>query len=225
MNNFYPFVLKETLRLLSMQKQTADVTFLNKVEELYEKLIASAAPKSLSARVPITVKNDTVNFASYTVTSKSLAKLLKNCNFCLLIATTLGTSVDTLISRTQIEDMSDAVILDALASSLADVLCDMKEADETENLLENEYLTMRFSPGYGDVPLVASEGILEILDAKKRIGMGLTESSMLVPIKSVTAFVGISDRKEHRELSCDSCSIADRCLYRKRGDFCGIRNK
>ncbi|MGI6442702.1 MAG: hypothetical protein GXZ13_00685 [Synergistaceae bacterium] len=225
MNNFYPFVLKETLRLLSMQKQTADVTFLNKVEELYEKLIASAAPKSLSARVPVTIKNDTVKFASYTVNSESLAKLLKNCSFCLLIATTLGSNVDTLISRTQIEDMSDAVILDALASSLADLLCDMEEASEAKKLSENEYLTMRFSPGYGDVPLIASEGILEILNAKKRIGMGLTESSMLIPIKSVTAFIGISDRKEHRGLSCDSCSIADRCLYRKRGDFCGIRNK
>jgi 5-methyltetrahydrofolate--homocysteine methyltransferase len=101
----------------------------------------------------------------------------------------------------------------------------MEEASEAKKLSENEYLTMRFSPGYGDVPLIASEGILEILNAKKRIGMGLTESSMLIPIKSVTAFIGISDRKEHRGLSCDSCSIADRCLYRKRGDFCGIRNK
>lgn len=225
MDSFYPFVLREALKILCMNKESAETDFLVSTEELYSKLIRTAAPKKVSVRVNISIMNDLVDFESFAVTSVSLSKLLKNCKSCLLIASTLGADVDKLISRTQVENMSNAVVLDALASALAEILCDRAEAAAAEKLSESEYMTMRFSPGYGDVPSDASEGILNAVDAKKKIGMGLTESFMLIPIKSITAFIGISDRKEKRAVSCDICAISNRCIYRKRGDFCGILNK
>ena len=83
---------------------------------------------------------------------------------------------------------------------------------------------MRFSPGYGDLPLEVSDKLLDALNAKKEIGINMTKSFMLVPVKSVTAIIGISDRKESRGRNCSLCSISEVCKYRKGGVFCGIQD-
>ena len=48
----------------------------------------------------------------------------------------------------------------------------------------------------GDWDLGAQPLVLDLLQAPKRLGLTLTAGGMLVPEKSVTALVGISDRKE-----------------------------
>ena len=118
--------------------------------------------------------------------------------------------------------MLDAVILDACASVLIDKVCDEAESGIIETLKENEFLTMRFSPGYGDVPLETSSDLIDILQATKRIGLSLTKSHMLVPTKSVTAIIGISSQKENRQKSCGACNLVKTCAYRKRGEQCGL---
>ena len=117
--------------------------------------------------------------------------------------------------------MADAVVLDALASAAAESECDRLEAKAAETLGDGEFMTMRFSPGYGDVPLLLSEYILSSLNSGRKLGISLTKSSLLVPIKSITAVIGISDRKEKRGKSCDLCSAFESCIYRKRGEICG----
>ena len=58
-------------------------------------------------------------------------------------------------------------------------------------------MTPRFSPGYGDLPIELQRDFLTLLDASRKIGLTATESSMLVPSKSITALIGIrSDQKE-----------------------------
>ena len=51
--------------------------------------------------------------------------------------------------------------------------------------------TRRYSPGYGDLPLSVQPALLDALDAGRRLGVTLTESLLMVPMKSVTAVVGI----------------------------------
>ena len=54
------------------------------------------------------------------------------------------------------------------------------------------YLTDRFSPGYGDMPLAQSGQICEVLNAGRSIGLTVSQSGILMPRKSVTAVLGIS---------------------------------
>ena len=49
----------------------------------------------------------------------------------------------------------------------------------------------RFSAGYGDLPLELQEKIFEILKPEKQMGVFLSESFIMSPSKSVTAFVGL----------------------------------
>ena len=53
-------------------------------------------------------------------------------------------------------------------------------------------LRHRFSPGYGDLPLSVQPAFLAALDATRRLGITLTSSFLMVPTKSVTAFVGVA---------------------------------
>ena len=57
--------------------------------------------------------------------------------------------------------------------------------------------------------------ILSMLEAPKRIGLSMTESSMLTPVKSVTAVIGVSAEQEpcHRK-GCEACEKKD-CIYRR----------
>ncbi len=60
------------------------------------------------------------------------------------------------------------------------------------SLREGESLTHRFSPGYGDLSMSVTEEILAVLDAGRRIGVSVTKSLMMTPMKSVTAIIGIT---------------------------------
>ena len=80
----------------------------------------------------------------------------------------------------------------------------------------NLYRTWRFSPGYGDLPIDIQGDILNALNAQRRIGLTVTESSLLVPTKSVTAIIGISsDPISKGEKGCAVCSRKDSCIYSK----------
>ena len=57
--------------------------------------------------------------------------------------------------------------------------------------------------------------ILQMLDTAKTIGLTMTDSYMLTPVKSVTALIGISDSDEKCHIKgCESCGKTD-CIYRR----------
>ncbi len=220
-------MLSDALRYIGMPKDKADETIKQKVMDTFRFLVEIAMPRFTYRRLTLSkseLSDEDVFFenTSLIVKSKDLVKLLKNCESCYILAATLGQNVDKQIHLKQKLDMLDAVVLDACSSVLIDKVCDDIEVEIMEKLEESTYLTMRFSPGYGDVPLVFSEEILKLLEAPKRIGLTLTKSHMLLPSKSVTAIIGVSSQKENRQKSCAHCNLVKQCLYRKRGERCGL---
>ena len=92
---------------------------------------------------------------------------------------------------------------------------------EREVAEEGCHLTWRYSPGYGDLPLEAQRELVRALDTHRKIGVSLTESCLMMPSKSVTAILGISDTKrDDRKNKCDFCNNRERCAFRKRGTRC-----
>ena len=51
-------------------------------------------------------------------------------------------------------------------------------------------LRPRYSPGYGDLPLALQTDFARILDMQKWCGISLTDALLMVPSKSITAFIG-----------------------------------
>ena len=74
---------------------------------------------------------------------------------------------------------------------------------------------MRFSPGYGDLPLETQRPLLQILDSGRRAGIVLSDTMLMIPSKSVSAIIGVGAPLASPPFSgCRSCSKVD-CAYRK----------
>ena len=62
---------------------------------------------------------------------------------------------------------------------------------EREAVEQGFKLHSRFSPGYGDVQLEVQRHFFSLLPCTQRIGLTLTDSLVMAPEKSVTAFIGM----------------------------------
>ena len=129
--------------------------------------------------------------------SQSLAKLLKDSQFVLLMASTVGKDVvDRIAFEVEKGDAAKSLILDSVASQTADAALDwmMKFLDKIL-AREGRMLTRhRYSPGFGDLQLASQKDIFDALQLD-RLNMALTERFMLVPEKSVLALAGVEEKR------------------------------
>lgn len=155
-----------------------------------------------------------------TLSGKDICSHLSGCFGAALMCVTLGEGVDRLLRTLQAQDMAKALAADALASAAVETVCD--EAEEViRERFPGEYFTWRFSPGYGDLPLECQGDFLAAVDAMRRVGVCLSPGGLLTPTKSVTAVVGIShDEISRKRRGCVSCTMKDRCAFRKNGGHC-----
>ncbi len=165
-------------------------------------LFRSATPRSVSRTIPVSLLPGK---------SRDLARHLRHCSDCVLYALTLGAETDRLLRRWGARSMAKAAVGQAVCAVWLDELC----AELCGGLAgEGQYLTPPFSPGYGDWDLSVQGRLLDLLSAHRRIGLTLTAGGMLVPEKSVTAVVGLSDRKEEAcGQKCSRCRKTD-CSFR-----------
>lgn len=206
---------EETLRLLGCKPEFCD-----------------AAMKKMAARARTQIEQVSEPRGAWRILTAQEAQPLLNgtdirrhlvgCTGCVLLAGTLGAGVDALLRRATAEDMAFAVVLDAAASVMAEALAETLEQTVRERVRQTgQFLTLRFSPGYGDYALSAQPILLRMIEAQRTIGLSVTESFILTPRKSVTAVCGLADHpvRGHRA-GCDSCALRENCRYRKEGRTC-----
>lgn len=220
---------------------TPDANSLELIKESSELILASSNPRVVYREFPIGIANTSgelyIENEKNKLSGVAIAKHLKGCKKCVLMAVTLGPQIDKLIRRAQVTDMAKAVALDACASSLIEDLCDQINRHLTEEYQEKGMrLTTRFSPGYADLPLKAQELFSNLLEMEKRIGLTQSRDHLLLPRKSITAIIGIlplgkdkdSQQKmksaiESKALACEICERKEQCHFRSNGGYCGIR--
>ncbi|WP_299299142.1 vitamin B12 dependent-methionine synthase activation domain-containing protein [uncultured Fretibacterium sp.] len=217
-----PTMVDDALRFMGVPKEARSGEMAERAYRTFELLEGFIRPRRVWGRFSVLADDRGIRLdEAVRIESGSLARLMAHSRECWVMAVTLGPEVDRRILLAQKQDMLDGMALDACASVRADVLCDEVEGEIFRELREGEHPTMRFSPGYGDAPLTASADLIALLDATRRIGLAMTRSYMMTPIKSVTALIGISDQNEDRTRDCSRCSAGPDCPYRKRGESCG----
>lgn len=156
-------------------------------------------------------------------TGQDVPALLADCDRVVFFAATLGNGLEMAIRRAQVRDMTRALVLDCCGSAAIEAVCDEAEREIYAALNDpSVYLTDRFSPGYGDLPITAQPDLLAAVDGPRRIGLHLTASNILTPRKSVTALIGLADRPQNKRFrGCAYCSMFETCAYRKAGKTCG----
>lgn len=105
-------------------------------------------------------------------------------------------------------------IIDKVASELVEEL-----TDKTESLLEKELenielkSTNRYSPGYCGWSVADQKKLFSLLP-EMFCGVSINDNSMMIPIKSVSAVVGIGKHVERRNYDCSICD-EEFCYKRK----------
>lgn len=213
--------LDEALRYLGAGMKPPDA-LRRDVADVAQSLMQTLQPRYTYRVFPLRHGEGTIHLpdANVTLTGATALRMLAQCGQAALLACTLGAQFDTLLRTQQARDMSRAVMLDACGSAWVEAGCDAAE-QELHARFPDLYLTDRFSPGYGDLPLALQPGICAALDATRRLGVTVTESLLLNPAKTVTAVIGLADTPQAARIrGCAFCALRETCTLRKGGTHC-----
>ncbi len=216
---------QEALRYLGHRGSSIDDQVAQQLQRAAEQIEAVAEPAYTYRILSLEHRSETsvaLTGTSLILTGHDISRLLRDSQRCIILAATIGRGFDALLQREQIRDMAGAVILNSCGSSAVESIVsqlnnDLESAFEEQGL----YLTDRFSPGYGDLPLTLQPDICRILSTEKNIGVAPTSGLLLMPVKSVTAIIGIADHPQPKQISgCASCRMRSKCHFRKAGVTC-----
>lgn len=212
---------EEILRYLGAGAQAPE-DLRRQVSETSQRLAERIQPRFTYKVFPILRENDRLLLpaADLALEDASSRRMLADCQQVILLACTLGASFDAMLRAEQARNMANAVILDACGSALVEAGCDAAE-EEIRTRFPALFLTDRFSPGYGTLPLSLQNDLCAVLDTPRRLGLHVTESCLLNPGKSVTALIGLSDRPQMARIrGCAYCALRKSCTFRKGGTRC-----
>lgn len=213
--------LNEALRYLNIR--TPDAGSLESIRPVAEALEERVQPRYTFACYPVE-HNDAGEalIGSGLVLPGEMAKtMLRECSHAVLLLCTLGAEFERMMRETAARDMAAAAMLDACGSAYVEAGCDGAEQAVAARF-PGKFLTDRFSPGYGDLPLSLQPALCAALDSRRRLGVTVTESLLMLPVKTVSAVIGLADKPQPARIrGCGFCSRRESCEYRKGGTTCG----
>lgn len=176
--------------------------FKTEIDKKQLEMVTSAISESLSLLHPagnvLTEKIDRIEDSKvvlangFVIPSAKLAGLFRNCRTVSALACTIGSEIESAVAEANSkEELTRAVLLDAVGSEAVEAFVEYVQGALVQKQQMLGYRpTMRFSPGYGDLPTSIHPGLLALLEADK-LGIAChPESFLLDPQKSVTAFIG-----------------------------------
>lgn len=185
-------------------------------------LLSVIRPRYVHRIFPLVHREDAILCEGSTLllTGEDIRHHLEGCDRAVLFCATLSAAADAQIRMQQQREITAGVMADAMASALIEQFCDQAE-QEMLAACPDAHATWRFSPGYGDLPLSVQPAFLTAIDAERRTGVCVSESGILIPRKSVTAIIGLSDHPVQRQKrGCAICNMAAHCPYRAKGEHC-----
>lgn len=176
--------IKELLDYIKRPYEEADV----------KELLGGIKPVVGYKILPIDIQTNIITITEISIEASYLAQGLKDCSNGIFLWATLGDELDKkikiLIKENQIYK---ATLLDEIASFAIDFLIDKVYLRlKQEYIKQRKFLTPRYSPGYGDISLAESEKLIN-LDEFCTIKY---KNNMLIPQKSITAIVGVSNKSK-----------------------------
>lgn len=146
----------------------------------------------------------------------SIRQHLSGAHFVGVLAVTVGAQIEQASSRNfQEGKYLEGLLLDAAATAAVEALADQLDSLIQEQSRRSGQKTVwRFSPGYGDWPVTQQNDFAALIGAEE-IGITVTDHSMLLPRKSVTAVIGISGcGRKPLHNKCSACSLTT-CPFRE----------
>lgn len=151
---------------------------------------------------------------------KIITRQLRGSSSYAFFAATAGADFEKFQHALQQEgDMVKIYIADAIGSIMAEKAADCMETALDEYTRDRGWKhTNRFSPGYCGWHVSEQKKLFPLFPSAEPCGIRLTDSSLMLPIKSVSGVIGVGERVRKLEYTCGLCTY-DKCYRRKqRGD-------
>ena len=112
-------------------------------------------------------------------------------------------------------DMVRTFIADALGSVIAEKTADLMERHLQESVDKlHWHRTNRFSPGYCGWHVSQQQRLFPLMQGHT-CGVRLTDSSLMIPIKSVSGIIGLGPDVRYQDYTCGLCDFKQ-CYKRKK---------
>jgi len=211
--------MREILHFLGWRGSPVEEGLLAQIDALRLRVIEQVQPRIVIRRFSIDA-GGVFSETAFAPRGQDVRVLLSACKEAYLMAATLGAQSERMILREQAVDPAGALLIDAVLSAAIEAACDQaEEALRKEAKAVGEYLTSRFSPGYGDMPIEQTKEICKALDTPRSIGLTVSRSGVMIPRKSVTALIGISRVPTlRRPDDCAACAANASCLFARRAE-------
>lgn len=219
----------EVLRYLGYAGQVMSDDLDARVDQVVARCEADLRPKGCFRVYPIHRETDEDGMPFVAVEGTTLrfegidiSEYLQDATHCALMACTVGMESEQIIRRLNATDPLDALIYGSACIDLVERGADEVEASVVAYAHERGLFTnYRYSPGYGDFDLAIQSAFIDVLQAGKLLGITVTDQNMLVPMKSITAVVGLyPHRPPEAKLGCGQCNCREYCTIRAAGQRC-----
>jgi hypothetical protein len=147
-------------------------------------------------------------------TDKIITSQLKKAEKAAVFLCTIGNQMENWTKKLLVEGNSvQSYLVDVRASTIVESVADQLHDHivyEMEKYGWNK--TNRYSPGYCNWPVSEQQKIFSFFP-QNFCNVQLTESSLMIPIKSISGVVGLGSKVKYSEYLCDKCGIKD-CTHR-----------
>lgn len=149
-------------------------------------------------------------------TGALIAQKLASADSMALFVCTAGIGIDTWSkSAFAAGDFPEGYMIDTCGSEIAEAAADAIEERIGEYAATmGSSITNRYSPGYCGWHVSEQQKLFSMLP-DTFCGVALTESSLMVPIKSVSGVIGIGKKARREDYQCSICDMTH-CLRRKK---------
>lgn len=235
--------MEEAIRYLGYGSEQPDENIMEELTICRDAIVEVLQPKYIYKVFPLEREGEELYVGNHALKleGNAIKQHLKDCDFVALGCATLSAGLDELIDQKQKEDMLHSLLLDSLANAAIEEVRLQLEESLAKEFYEFD-INWQFGIGYGDLPLSMQSDFLELINAEKEIGVRANESSILMPMKSVSGFIGLKKKVELSEEKlegnpedkpeethtavtkkrtcglnqCDRCNMKDRCMFKKR---------
>jgi hypothetical protein len=111
------------------------------------------------------------------------------------------------------EDMLRGYLLDICGSVIVEKALDVMQRHLSDHITDKGLTcTIRHSPGHCGWDVAAQQTLFELLP-EKFCGLGLSDSSLMDPVKSQSGIIGLGPGIKKKGRPCTKCRLNQTCLY------------
>jgi hypothetical protein len=213
--------VKKILKMLGVPPGKEDQYLRSTISELIDKCIGLCTPQASYSVFSNPKFNDSSGLMHLEDETFQLNKMVTQA-LCkstevVLFVCTCGSEVESYANHFMKEGQAlEGYIADLIGSEIAEGTAEFIHIKiESDMATYGLKITNRYSPGYCNWP-VSDQQQLFALFGENNCAVQLSESSLMLPIKSVSGIIGAGKNVKNRGYRCTLCDT-EHCLYRDNG--------